>query len=427
MSQKDIIRKLKILAYSARYDASCASDTGSGLTVRERKSEISRYIYYSWTESGRCVPLLKVLLTNYCIYDCAYCHNRRSNDIERVSFSPEELAMVVYDLYRNNKIEGLFLSSGIIRDPNYTMELVLRTIHILRGTYQFWGYIHTKILPGSDLLLIEKIGRLSDRISINVEFPSEESLRFLAPDKNKEKIIKPMMDISELIRRYRNDNKRASSSLRFSPSGQSTQIIVGATKDTDFRTLSLANFLYKRLGFSRVYYSAYFHINEDERLPISSAPPVKREHRLYQADWLIRDYGFEVNEILDEQTQNLSLELDPKTVWALNNIHKFPVELNRADLEDLIRVPGIGRQAAKRIIEARMGHSIAEESLKKIKIAFNRVRHFITINGKYAGERLDPLYIKKRLLREGMYRQLQLKFDSEEIRESIIASNTGEF
>lgn len=427
MNKKDIIQKLKILAYAAKYDASCASDIGGGLTVRERKSEISRYIYYSWTESGRCMPLLKVLLTNYCIYDCAYCHNRRSNDIERVSLSPEELAMVAYDLYRNNKIEGLFLSSGIIKDPNYTMELALRTIHILRGTYQFRGYIHTKILPGSDLLLIEKIGRLSDRVSINIEFPSEESLRFLAPDKTREKIIRPVMQISELIRRYRNDNKRASSSIRFSPSGQSTQIIVGATKDTDFRTLNLANFLYKRLGLSRVYYSAYFPINEDERLPTPSTPPIKREHRLYQADWLIRDYGFEPEEILNEETQNLSLELDPKTIWALKNIHRFPVELNRADLEDLIRVPGIGRQTAKRIIEARKEHSIDEEGLKRFKIAFNRIRHFITINGKYRGERLDPLYIRKRLLSKGMYRQLQLKLDSEEVRESIIASNTGEF
>lgn len=422
-----IIQKLKILAQGARFDASCTSDFGGGLTFNARKKDIAKYIYHSWTEDGRCVPILKVLLTNYCIYDCAYCQNRRSNDIERSSFTPEELASITSELYRKKKIEGLFLSSGVIKDSDYTMELMLRTLELLRKTYEFKGYIHCKILPATDELLIERIGRLSDRISVNIELPSEESLRYLAPEKNRNKIIRPIVKIAELIRKYNDENKRFGSTLKFSPSGQSTQIIVGATNDTDLKMLLLSEFLYKKLSLSRVYYSAYVPVNDDTRLPKLNEPPLKREHRLYQADWLIRDYGFNISEIVNEERQNLSLELDPKTAWALEHIERFPIELNKAEYEELIRIPGVGKKTAKKIISYRKLHSITEEDIKKLRLPFKKMRHFITIDGKYKGEKLDSLYIKERLLGVKSCKQLTFGFNREDITNNTIASNTGEF
>jgi len=424
---ENALKRLRLLAQGARFDASCASDMGGGLTFKERRKDISRYIYHSWTEDGRCVPILKVLLTNYCIYDCAYCQNRRSNDIERSTFSPEELSGITYELYKRGKIEGLFLSSGIIKSADYTMELMLHTLKLLRNKYEFHLYIHTKILPGTDELLIEKIGRLSDRISINIELPSEKSLLFLAPEKGREKIIKPMRKISELIKKYSYQNKRYGSTLRFSPSGQSTQIIVGATDDTDYRILNLSYYLYKNISLSRVYYSAYVSVNEDSRLPFLKTPPLKREHRLYQADWLIRSYGFGIDELLDKSSFNLSLTLDPKTEWALRNVQRFPVDVNKADFEELIRVPGIGIKNAKRIIDLRKVHSLDEKDLKALKIPLKRAKHFITINGRYAGVRLDPDYIVTKLVPEKGFEQLSLNFMSSEIKENMVASNTGEF
>ncbi len=422
-----IIERLKILAQGARFDASCASDQGGGLTFNQRRKDVSRYIYHSWTENGRCVPILKVLLTNYCIYDCAYCHNRRSNDIERSSFAPEELASVTFELYKKGKIEGLFLSSGVIKSSDYTMEMMLRTLELLRKTYEFKGYIHCKILPATDELLIERIGRLSDRISVNIELPSEESLKYLAPEKDRDKIIRPVIRIAELIRKYNDENRRFGSTLRFSPSGQSTQIIVGATNDTDLKMLLLSDYLYKKLNMSRVYYSAYVPVNQDKRLPRISEPPLRREHRLYQADWLIRDYGFDILEIVNEERPDLYVELDPKTVWALENICRFPVEINRAEYEELIRIPGVGKRTAKKIISLRKAHSITEEDIKRLRLPLKKMRHFITIGGRYKGEKLDSLYIKERLLGVKGYRQLTFGFDKEDIKDNIIASNTGEF
>jgi len=425
---EDYIKKLKILAQGARFDASCASNLGGGLTYKERERGISRYIYHSWTESGRCIPILKVLLTNYCIYDCAYCQNRRSNDIERATFTPEELAGITYKLYSKNRIEGLFLSSAIIKDSNYTMELMLRTIRLLREEYGFCGYIHTKILPHSDISLIEKIGLLSDRISINIELPSEESLRLLAPEKNREAILRPMINISELILNYRYEGAKFKGVPKFSPSGQSTQIIIGATGDTDFRTLNLSFFLYRKLGLARVYYSAYTPVNQDTRLPNISNPPLKREHRLYQADWLIRDYGFSPEELLDEPSKNLSLDLDPKTEWALRNLQEFPIEINNATYEELIRVPGIGKKNAARIIKFRKNHTIGIEDLNRLSIPLKRTRHFITVKGKYLGDKLDSESIRRKILGQKRdYEQQSFEFFKDEIAEEIIASNTGEF
>ncbi|MGC8928335.1 MAG: putative DNA modification/repair radical SAM protein [Myxococcota bacterium] len=421
-----IINRLKILAQGARFDASCASPYGGGLTFNERRRDISRFIYHSWTEDGRCVPILKVLLTNYCIYDCAYCHNRRSNDIERSTFTPEELANITSELHKRHRIEGLFLSSGIIKDADYTMELMLRTISILRDEHKFSGYIHTKILPGTDEILIEKIGRLADRISVNIELPSEDSLKFLAPDKDREKILRPMITISELIKKYRYDNKKFDSTLRFSPSGHSTQIIVGATEDTDYRMLLLSEYLYKRLSLSRVYYSAYVPVNEDSRLPRYNEPPLRREHRLYQADWLIRDYGFEIGELLSEGEPNLSLMLDPKTEWALKNLNRFPIDINKADYEELIRIPGIGIRTARRILNLRRYHSLNETDLKRLKVPMKRSSHFILINGRYIGQKFDSDFIKSHLIKKKDYEQLRFIFDRDEIKEDLIASNTGE-
>jgi len=424
----DYIKKLKILAQGARFDASCTSNIGGGLTFKEREKSISRFIYHSWTESGRCVPILKVLLTNYCIYDCAYCQNRRSNDIERITFTPEELARICYELYDKKKIEGLFLSSAIIKDSNYTMELMLKTIQLLREKYGFCGYIHTKILPGSDSILIERIGMLSDRISINIELPSEESLRLLAPEKNRENILRPMINISELIMSYKCEISKSKNVPRFSPSGQSTQIIIGATDDTDFKTLNLSFYLYKKLRLARVYYSAYTPVNQDTRLPNISNPPFKREHRLYQADWLIRDYGFSPEEIIDESSKNLSLSLDPKTEWALRNLQEFPIEINSATYEQLIRVPGIGKKNAARILRYRKNHTIDTRDLRRLSIPLKRARHFITAKGKYLGDKLDTQAIKNSLLGDKIeYEQQSFEFLKDEIKDNIIASNTGEF
>ncbi|MCX7959881.1 MAG: putative DNA modification/repair radical SAM protein, partial [Deltaproteobacteria bacterium] len=327
----------------------------------------------------------------------------------RDSFTPEELASITAELYKQGKIEGLFLSSGIIKNSDYTMELLFRTVELLRKKYEFSGYIHSKILPATDEILIEKIGRLSDRISVNVEFSSEESLKYLAPDKDRDKIIRPIVKIRELIDKYRSDNSKYGSTLRFSPSGQSTQIIVGATNDTDLKTLLLSEYFYKRLGMSRVYYSAYVPVNEDNRLPYIKEPPLKREHRLYQADWLIRDYGFDTHEIVNDEHPNLTLELDPKTEWAINHIENFPVEINDASYEQLIRVPGIGRKNAKKIINLRRCHSLDEYSLRKIKIPLKKTRHFIKIRGRYKGEKLDREYIRKVITGGKTYEQISLK------------------
>jgi putative DNA modification/repair radical SAM protein len=368
--KKDLLYKLNILSVAASYDNSCSS---SG-----RKRETPAYglknsylsgIYYTWGSDGRCVPLLKILLTNYCINNCKYCINRRINDVPRAIFSPEEIAYLTVELYRKNYIEGLFLSSGIYRTPDDTMELMIRTASLLRKKYSFKGYIHLKLIPGASPELIAKALKLADRVSSNLELPTEESLKKLAPEKSLPILLNPLKLIREL---YENKEIKAPAS---------TQLIIGATPDSDKVILSLAQQLYAQKMVRRVYYSAYIPVNKDSDLPVIEEPPFLREHRLYQADWLIRFYGFQVDELFQEE-KNLDLKVDPKLSWAIRNLHFFPVEITKADYWELIRVPGIGPGSAKKIIQARKYGVISEEVLKKLRIPLKKAKYFITINGK---------------------------------------------
>jgi putative DNA modification/repair radical SAM protein len=368
--KKDLLYKLNILSVAASYDNSCSS---SG-----RKRETPAYglknsylsgIYYTWSSDGRCVPLLKILLTNYCINNCKYCINRRINDVPRAIFSPEEIAYLTVELYRKNYIEGLFLSSGIYRTPDDTMELMIRTASLLREKYLFKGYIHLKLIPGASPELIAKALKLADRVSSNLELPTEESLKKLAPEKSLPILLNPLKLIREL---YENKEIKAPAS---------TQLIIGATPDSDKVILSLAQQLYAQKMVRRVYYSAYIPVNKDSDLPAIKEPPFLREHRLYQADWLIRFYGFQVDELFQEE-KNLDLRSDPKISWAMRNLHFFPVEITKADYWELIRVPGIGPGSAKKIIQARKYGVLSEEVLKKLGIPLKRAKYFITINGK---------------------------------------------
>jgi len=368
--KKDLLYKLNILSVAASYDNSCSS---SG-----RKRETPAYglknsylsgIYYTWSSDGRCVPLLKILLTNYCINNCKYCINRRINDVPRAIFSPEEIAYLTVELYRKNYIEGLFLSSGIYRTPDDTMELMIRTASLLREKYLFKGYIHLKLIPGASPELIAKALKLADRVSSNLELPTEESLKKLAPEKSLPILLNPLKLIREL---YENKEIKAPAS---------TQLIIGATPDSDKVILSLAQQLYAQKMVRRVYYSAYIPVNKDSDLPAIEEPPFLREHRLYQADWLIRFYGFQVDELFQEE-KNLDLRVDPKFSWAMRNLHFFPVEITKADYWELIRVPGIGPSSAKKIMQARKYGVLSEEVLKKLGIPLKRAKYFITINGK---------------------------------------------
>ena len=368
--KKDLLYKLNILSVAASYDNSCSS---SG-----RKRETPAYglknsylsgIYYTWGSDGRCVPLLKILLTNYCINNCKYCINRRINDVPRAIFSPEEIAYLTVELYRKNYIEGLFLSSGIYRTPDDTMELMIRTASLLREKYLFKGYIHLKLIPGASPELIAKALKLADRVSSNLELPTEESLKKLAPEKSLSILLNPLKLVREL---YENKEIKAPAS---------TQLIIGATPDPDKVILSLAQQLYVQKMVRRVYYSAYIPVNKDSDLPAIEEPPFLREHRLYQADWLLRFYGFQVDELFQEE-KNLDLKVDPKFSWAMRNLHFFPVEITKADYWELIRIPGIGPGSAKKIIQARKYGVISEEVLKKLGISLKRAKYFITINGK---------------------------------------------
>ncbi|MDR1730957.1 MAG: putative DNA modification/repair radical SAM protein [Synergistaceae bacterium] len=376
--------KLTILADAAKYDVSCSSsgskrsNTPGGLG-----NAYSAGICHTWTDDGRCVSLLKMLLTNDCIYDCAYCVNRRSNDRPRATFTPREVAELTIGFYRRNCIEGLFLSSGVRRTPDDTMMDLIRAIHILRVEYRFNGYVHAKTIPGSSPELIERLGRLADRISVNIELPTEESLALLAPQKTKQAIFTPMRFISGRIEERAQEKRLALRAPRFAPAGQTTQIIIGATPETDRSILRLSEGLYGKLGLKRVYYSAYLPVNEGRNLPaLNTAPPLLREHRLYQADWLLRFYGFNAEEILDERQSSLDGELDPKTAWALRNMHFFPVDVNRADYERLLRVPGIGVKSARRIVVARRARRLRHEDLKRLGVVMKRAAHFLTCDGR---------------------------------------------
>ncbi len=376
--------KLRILADSAKYDAAC---TSSGSTRKNSPGGIgnasSSGCCHAFSSDGRCISLLKVLFTNYCINDCKYCLCRHSNDIERAAFEPRELAELFINFYRRNYVEGLFLSSGIIKNPDYTAEQLLEVITILRKDYLFNGYIHVKAIPGAAPELINAIGMLADRMSVNIELPSENSLKLLAPQKSKEKVTKPMGQIRDGIIRRKNEIKVFKKTPKFVPAGQSTQMIIGATPDTDFQIVRLSEALYKTYGLKRVFYSAYVPVGNHPILPKDIKPPLLREHRLYQADWLMRFYGFRANEILNEKNSHLDPLLDPKCFWAVNHLELFPVEINKAPYEMLLRVPGIGVKSAQRIVAARRMTRLSFEDLKKMSVQLKHAVYFITCNGKY--------------------------------------------
>ncbi len=395
----DLEEKLRILGSAARYDVSCSSSGVRGPHLAGKRDGGAGFgIYHSRSDGGRCISLLKVLFSNRCIYDCAYCANRASASRPRASFTPNELVELTMKLYRRNCIEGLFLSSAVWVSPDYTMEHLLLAARKLREQEGFRGYIHLKAIPGASPELIRRAGVYADRMSVNIELPTEASLRLLAPDKRKEDILGPMGDMAENIRGSREESKRFRNAPAFAPAGQSTQLIVGATPEDDLRILRLAESLYGRYGLKRVYYSAFIPVSEDPRLPAMEKPPHLREHRLYQADWLLRLYGFTSAEILDEGRPQLDEDLDPKSSWALRNPHFFPVEVNRADYHALLRVPGLGVRSARRIIHARRFHSLDFEDLKRIGVALKRARYFITCRGRYySGSGVSGEEIRRRL------------------------------
>jgi len=381
-----IYEKISLLAGGAKFDVSCAS---SGVSRKKNHSNIgntSKFgICHSWTPDGRCISLLKILFTNFCINDCAYCINRKKNDIPRAILSPEELAKVTYEFYRRNYIEGLFLSSGIINNADKTMEMMIDALKILRIKYKFNGYIHLKIIPeSSDPTILEAI-KWADRVSINIELPTEKSLSYLAPDKKMDTIMKTMNFISKTIEDLKDDKSGYNAK-----GGQSTQLIIGATPESDFEILKLSSLLYKKNRLKRVYYSGYIPVNNDSRLPTLSKPPLLREHRLYQADWLMRFYGFSIYEIVSPDNPYLNEKFDPKLDWALRNLDFFPVDIAKAPYEMILRVPGIGPTSAKRIIKLRKYCSFTLKDLKKLGVVIKRAKYFITINGKsYSADKLE--------------------------------------
>ncbi|ETT72066.1 putative DNA modification/repair radical SAM protein [Paenibacillus sp. FSL R7-277] len=380
----DVMEKLEILTASAKYDVAC---TSSGSDRKGQAGALGNTsamgICHSFAADGRCISLLKVLMTNGCVYDCAYCINRKSNPIRRAAFTPEEIADITMQFYRRNYIEGLFLSSGIMRNPDYTTEQLISALELLRNVYHFNGYIHVKAIPGADEALLSRLGLLADRMSVNIELPSQESLGRLAPDKSKVSILKPMGLITSRIKENRSDIVRYNHAPRFAPAGQSTQMIVGATPDTDYQILNLTEGLYRKYALKRVFFSAYTPVVEDSLLPaLDTKPPLLREHRLYQADWLLRFYGFKANELLDEAVPNFNPLLDPKCSWAVNHREQFPVEINRAPYEMLLRVPGIGVRSAQRIVKARRAGSLDFHALKKLGVVIKRAQFFITCKDK---------------------------------------------
>ena len=381
----DLLEKLEILADAAKYDAAC---TSSGLSRAGRSGSIGSTTMagccHTFSADGRCVSLLKVLMTNVCAYDCQYCVNRRSNDLPRAAFTPRELCELTMGFYRRNYIEGLFLSSAVLRDPDYTTEQMIAALRLLREEYRFGGYIHAKAIPGADPRLTYRLGLLADRMSVNIELPSASSLALLAPDKKKENILTPMGQIRDGISMARRERRLCRYAPSFAPAGQSTQMIVGATPESDRQILSLTQGLYRKYRLKRVFYSAYMPVSSSPLLPAPQGfqPPLGREHRLYQADWLLRFYHFRAEEILDEDSPNLDPRLDPKCAWALRHLEFFPVEVNRADYEALLRVPGVGVRSARRILTARRVGPLPFEGLKRLGVVLKRAQYFLTCSGR---------------------------------------------
>lgn len=418
--KEEVLRKLKILAESAKYDVSCSS---SG-TVRANKPGMlgntvgGMGICHSFAEDGRCISLLKVMLTNYCIYDCAYCINRRTNDLPRATLSVSELVELTMEFYRRNYIEGLFLSSGVVRNPDYTMERLVRVAKDLRLVHRFNGYIHLKSIPGASQELVHEAGLYADRLSVNIEIPKEENLKLLAPEKDHASVLAPMRYIQQGVTQNREEKRHFRHTPRFVPAGQSTQLIVGATPETDKDILTLTSSLYSRPSMRRVYYSGYISVNTyDKRLPALKQPPLVRENRLYQADWLLRFYQFKVEEIVDNAYPLLDLELDPKLSWALRHPECFPVDINRADYEMLLRIPGVGVKSARLIVASRRFSRLGFYELKKMGVVMKKAQYFITCHelpGKTIHE-LTPQGVRKLLVsktpkKKADERQLLLDF-----------------
>ena len=458
----EIEKKLEILSDAAKYDVACTSSGVERKGSQEGMGNATRCgICHSFAADGRCISLLKVLMTNECIYDCKYCINRRSNDTVRTSFTPQELCGLTIQFYRRNYIEGLFLSSGIRRSPDETMEQIYRVLFLLRRQYHFNGYIHVKGIPGASAELVQAVGYLADRMSLNLELPTAQGLQKLAPGKTREKILTPMRQIQNGIREQKllltdggriakkPDNgsslylpgdgqilrekssygvsTRSGKQERFVPAGQSTQMIVGATQENDYQILTIAESLYRKFELKRVFYSAYVALNEDKDLPqVGTKPPLLREHRLYQADFLLRFYGFAAKELLSEEKPNFNVYLDPKCDWAIRHLEYFPVEINRADYEMLLRVPGIGVKSAQRIMRARRSAKLDFDQLKRIGVVLKRAHYFITCNGKMLYHtKIEEDYITRRILEldhaknwqmdyQMTYRQLSLFDDRKE-------------
>ena len=397
----DVMDKLTILSDAAKYDASCSSSgVARGGSVGGIGSAMRDGCCHSFSADGRCISLLKVLLTNICQYDCAYCVNRRSNDVARTAFTPRELADLTIGFYRRNYIEGLFLSSAVCGSPDATTERMIEALRILREEHHFGGYIHAKAIPGADPLLTHRLGLLADRLSVNIELPSEASLQKLAPDKTKQAILAPMRAIQNEMTESKRELKLYRHAPKFAPAGQSTQMIVGASPESDKHILDLTEGLYRGYGLKRVYFSAYMPVSDSALLPAREGyePPLLREHRLYQADWLLRFYHFSADELLDEAHPNFDSALDPKCDWALRHMETFPVDACRADYETLLRVPGVGVKSARRILTARRAGPLSFDGLKLLGVVLKRAQYFLTCNGRLMpGLRCSP---------EGVYRRL---------------------
>lgn len=403
MISEKLFAKLKILAESAKYDVSCASSGTERPNTQGGLGNASAWgICHSFTEDGRCISLLKVMMSNHCIYDCAYCVNRRSNDHQRAAFTPDEISELVIGFYRRNYIEGLFLSSGVLRNAEYTMEQMIAAVKDLRTRHRYNGYIHMKVIPGASQELIREAGKWADRLSVNMEIATENNLKRLAPEKNFESILKPIRMITDGINAYKEERQKFKRVEKFSPAGQSTQLIIGATDDTDRTILKLSNALYNQRKLKRVYYSGYIPVNEyDKRLPALRVPPLQREHRLYEADWLMRFYGFHVDEIVNDQQPDLDLALDPKIAYAMRNPWLYPVDINRADPHLLLRVPGIGPKSVQLILAGRRNGRLTSVHLKKMGVVMKRAQYFITCNelkGKSSIQELSPEKVRAILL-----------------------------
>ena len=409
----DVMAKLAVLADAAKYDVACTSSGSSrAATNGTLGNAVACGICHSFSADGRCISLLKILLTNICEYDCQYCGNRRSNDVPRAMFTPYEVAELTINFYRRNYIEGLFLSSAVFKSPDYTMELIVKTLKLIREQYRFNGYMHIKAIPGADEGLIRQAGFFADRISVNIELPSRESLAKFAPEKTKQQILGPMKLLRDGIVSSKNELSLYRHAPVFAPAGQSTQLIVGATSESDSKIVTLSEVLYNKFNLKRVFYSAYIPVGANPLLP-TAQPPLQREHRLYQADWLLRFYGFKAAEIFSDPDENLNLYMDPKCHWAIRNLAMFPVEVNKADFLTLLRVPGIGRRSAEKIVAARRTHNLDFDNLKKMRVVLKRAKYFITCKGKMADRYnlLPEILIEK--LRDGSeYSQMTI-FDTE--------------